>query len=213
VLDQLHRLVHRGEHPEAQQVELDEPQRLDVALVELDDDAAGHRRPFERGDVDERRGGDEHPAAVDAEVARETVDPGAELEPTLPVAHADGGATDRLGSRLGLDPGDRRLRVRWRIPVDRPPDLVGAAARRLELATLRVDGPAVDQRRAVARATALAQPGHAGRRVARSALIVRGAAAPHPGHGRQRVRARFLSSTNPRVGRKDRTPLVARIHA
>ena len=38
VLDQLERLVHRGEHPEPEQVELDELERLDVALVELDDD-------------------------------------------------------------------------------------------------------------------------------------------------------------------------------
>ena len=48
--------------PEAEQVELDELERLDVALVELDDDAAGHRGPLQRRDVDERRGGHEHAA-------------------------------------------------------------------------------------------------------------------------------------------------------
>jgi hypothetical protein len=85
VLDQLERLVHRGEHPEPEQVELDQLERLDVALVELDDDAIDHRRPLDRGDVDERGRGHEHPARMDREVAREAVDPGAELEPALPV--------------------------------------------------------------------------------------------------------------------------------
>ena len=85
VLDELERLVHRGEHPEPQQVELDELERLDVALVELDDDPIGHRRPLDRRDVDERRGRHEHAARVDREVAREAVDPGAELQPALPV--------------------------------------------------------------------------------------------------------------------------------
>ena len=85
VLDELERLVDRGEHPEPEQVELDELERLDIALVELDDDPILHRRPLDRGDVDERRSRHEHPAAVDRQVAREAVDPGAELEPALPV--------------------------------------------------------------------------------------------------------------------------------
>ena len=48
VLDELERLVDRGEHAEAEQVELDELERLDVALVALDDDPVGHRGPLER---------------------------------------------------------------------------------------------------------------------------------------------------------------------
>ena len=110
VLDQLERLVHRGEHPEPEQVELDELERLDVALVELDDDPIDHRRPLERGDVDERRRGHQHPARVDRQVAREAVDPGAELEPALPVGQPDRRAAAGLRRRLGLDPGDRRRR-------------------------------------------------------------------------------------------------------
>ena len=62
VLDQLDGLVDRGEHPEPEQVELDELELLDVALVELDDDPVLHRRPLDRRDVDERCRGDEHPA-------------------------------------------------------------------------------------------------------------------------------------------------------
>ena len=65
VLDELERLVHRGQHPEAQQVQLDELERLDVALVELDDDAILHRGALDRRDVDERRGRHEHAARVD----------------------------------------------------------------------------------------------------------------------------------------------------
>ena len=64
VLDQLERLVHRREHPEPEQVELDESERLDVALVELDHDPVDHRRPLEWRDVDEA-GGHQHAARVD----------------------------------------------------------------------------------------------------------------------------------------------------
>ena len=107
VLDELERLVHRREHPEAQQVQLDELERLDVALVELDDDPVHHRRPFQRRDIDERRRGHQHPARMDAEMAREAIDPGTELQPAFPVAHPDRAAAARLGRRLRLDPGDR----------------------------------------------------------------------------------------------------------
>ena len=105
--DELEGLVDGGEHAQAEQVQLDQLERLDVALVELDDDPVLHRRPLERGDVDERRRRHEHPARVDAEVAREAVDPGAELEPALPVAEADRAAAAGLGRRLGFNPGDR----------------------------------------------------------------------------------------------------------
>ena len=49
------------------------------------------------------------PPRVDREVAREAVDPGAELEPALPVREADRGAATGLRRRLRLDPGDRRV--------------------------------------------------------------------------------------------------------
>ena len=200
VLDQLERLVHRGQHPEPEQVELDELEGLDVALVELDDDPIDHGRPFQRRDVDERRGGHQHPARMDREMAREAIDPGAELEPALPVREADRRAAAGLGRRLRLDSRDRGMGGRralvgaaWRrrIPARRAPELVrraalvrgaplvGAARRRLELATLRVDPPAVDERwrdqpvrvRLVAGPAARPQPGDAGRRVARTALV------------------------------------------
>ena len=107
VLDQLDRLVDRGQHPEAQQVQLDQLQRLDVALVVLGHDAAGHRRSLQRGDIDQRCGGDQHPAGVDRQVAGKAVDPGAELEPALPVGEVLGRAAAWLGRRFGFDASDR----------------------------------------------------------------------------------------------------------
>ena len=88
-LDVAQRIVDGREHAQAEQVELDELHRLDVTLVVLDDDAPRHAGPLERRDVDQRRPGDEHAADVDAEVARETVDPSAQLEPALPGREAD----------------------------------------------------------------------------------------------------------------------------
>jgi hypothetical protein len=85
MFDEPHGLSHGREHPEPEQVQLDELERLDITLVELDDDPVDHRRALDRSDVDERCRGHEHAAAVDGKVARETVDPGAELQPALPV--------------------------------------------------------------------------------------------------------------------------------
>ena len=112
-LDQLERLVDRGEHAEAEQVELDQLERLDVALVELDDDAVRHGGPLQRRDVDQRRGGHEHAAGVDGEVAREAVDAGAERQPALPVRHAGRGAAAHVRGawRLRLDPRHARMRL------------------------------------------------------------------------------------------------------
>ncbi len=198
VLDELERLVDRGEHPEPEQVELDELERLDVALVELDDDAVVHRRPLERRDVDERRRGHEHPARVDREVAREAVDPGAELEPALPVGEADGRAAAGLRRRLRLDPCHRRRSRRRRVPAGRPPEPVRSALRaawwRFELAALRVDPAAVDELRRdqpvgvrlVAGPAARPQPGDAGRRVAGAALVIVATTGPDR---RRRLRA------------------------
>src|ERR1035437_3827623 len=104
LLDELERLVDGGQHPQAEQVELDELERLDVALVELDDDSVGHGGALDRREVDQRRRGHEHAAGVDAEVAGEAVDAGAERQPALPVGKSGGGA----GTPRGGD-------LRWRL--------------------------------------------------------------------------------------------------
>ena len=90
-------------------------------------------------------------------MAREAVDPGAELQPALPVAHADRRAAAGLRRELGLDAGDRGMAgrralvgapgVRRRIPVGRPAELVRPPRRRLQLAALGVDGAALHERR------------------------------------------------------------------
>ena len=127
--DQLERFVDRGQHAQAEQVQLDQLECLDIALVELDDHSVGHGGTLDRRDVDQRRGRHEHAAGVDAEVAREAVDAGTERQPALPVRKGGGGATARLRGRggrhfLGREPGDARRGVARSALVfrpDRPP--------------------------------------------------------------------------------------------
>ena len=72
-LDQLDRALHRGEHPQPQQVDLQEAGVRAGILVPLHDLAALHRRRHDRAAVDQRPGGHDHPARVLAEVARQPV--------------------------------------------------------------------------------------------------------------------------------------------
>ena len=169
VFDELEGLVDGGQHAQAEQVELDELERLHVALVELDDDPSRHRRPLERRDVDERGRRHEHPARMDAQVAREAIDAGAELQPAFPVREVAGAAAAGLRTGLRLDAGDRRVagpvpgfrglsglrsaaahrlggRCR-RVPAFGPPEPIRPPARRLEHARLGVDPPPVDRAR------------------------------------------------------------------
>ena len=193
VLDELERLVHRGEHPEAEQVELDELERLDIALVELDDDPVDHRRPLDRRDVDERRRGHEHAARVDRQVAREAVDPGAELEPALPVGQADRGTAAGLRGRLGFDARDRARvrRGRRRVPHRRSPEPVRLARGRQRHAMVRIHRHRAGWRPEdpVPRPAPRPEPGHARRRIARAALVVGRPAAPQLGHRCEPIRA------------------------
>src|SRR5262249_61757040 len=126
----------------------------------------------------------EEAAAVDGEVARESVDPGAELEPALPVAEALRAAAPGLRRRLRLDAGDGGLVAapphglgprRGRIPMVRPAEAIRLARLGLRHPALRVDQTALDERRrdqllAVrgrARPAAVPQPGDARRHAAR----------------------------------------------
>ena len=83
-LDAVEGVGHHAQRPQAEQVDLHEAELLDVLLVVLGHDPAGHGGALDRDEVDERRPGDEHAADVDAEVAREAVDLGAQLEEPLP---------------------------------------------------------------------------------------------------------------------------------
>ena len=72
--DQVHREVQRGEHPEAQQVELHQACRGAVVLVPLQDRAVRHAGPLDRAELHQRTVGHHHPARVDTEVAGEVED-------------------------------------------------------------------------------------------------------------------------------------------
>ena len=70
---------HRGLHPDAEHVELEQPEVLDVVLVELAhreaDEAGLDRRPVEQRGV-----GQQHPARMDGDVAGQPVEPLDEVE-------------------------------------------------------------------------------------------------------------------------------------
>ena len=72
-LDLLHAALDRREHPQAEQVDLQEAGVGAGVLVPLDHLAALHRRGHHRAAVDQRPGGDDHPAGVLGEVARQAV--------------------------------------------------------------------------------------------------------------------------------------------
>ena len=78
--DDRDRLFEHGEHPEPEQINFDDPEVGAVLLVPLDDDAAGHRGGLQRHDLVERARADHHPAAVLAEMARETLEPAHQLD-------------------------------------------------------------------------------------------------------------------------------------
>src|SRR5699024_7041542 len=61
-------VVQGGEHAQAQQVELDQPDGRAVVLVPLQDGPPGHARPFDGHHVRHRSVADHHAPGVDAEV-------------------------------------------------------------------------------------------------------------------------------------------------
>ena len=101
-LDPVQGVRDHAQGPQAEEVDLHQAELLDVLLVVLGHDSVGHGGALDRDELDERRPGDEHAADVDAEVAREAVDLGTQLEEPLPsVAHGV------LG--VGLDVGRTRF--------------------------------------------------------------------------------------------------------
>ncbi len=139
-------------------------------------------------------------------MAREAIDPSAELQPALPMAEADRGTAAGLRRRLRLDASDRRLarrptpahrrrRRRGRVPAVGPAQPIRLARRRLDLATLRIDGPTLDERRRHEAVALLRvsgplprpQPGDARRRVAGATLVPGRATTPDRRPRRQRI--------------------------
>ncbi len=78
--DEVDHVVQRREHAEAEQIEFDEPDGGAVVLVPLQDGATGHACPFDGDDIGDGTVADHHPARVDSEVSRKTLDLGCEPE-------------------------------------------------------------------------------------------------------------------------------------
>src|SRR5204863_1987965 len=75
--------VEDGEGREAEEVELDQADRLDVVLVELRNDVVGAFGGIKRAVVDEATGRDQHAAGMHADVAYQALELLAELEELL----------------------------------------------------------------------------------------------------------------------------------
>ncbi len=137
--DQVNRTMQRFEHPQAQQVELDQADRRAVVLVPLQHAAVGHRRPLDRADVDHRPVADHHAAGVDAQMTREA------LQLRRQVDHRCGYGVRRGGRgripRRGGDLAERSPPVE----LSRPPvQLPGGEAQRPAGVADRRPGPVGD---------------------------------------------------------------------
>ena len=77
-------LLDRREHPEPEQVDLQEAGVAAAVLVPLADLAAGHRRGLHRDEVDQRPRRDDHAARVLADVARQPGDLARQLAERVP---------------------------------------------------------------------------------------------------------------------------------
>ena len=137
--DLVDRVRHRRLHPDAEHVELEQPEVLDVVLVELAHREPGVRRLHRRA-VEQGRVGEQHPAGVHGDVPGQAVEPLHEpeqqVEPSLPqprrpqlgqVAQRDPGVAgpdvrERLGDRVDL--ADRHAE-RGADVAHRVPDAVG----------------------------------------------------------------------------------------
>ena len=187
-LDLGHRVRHRGLHPDAEHVELEQPEVLHVVLVELAHREAGeaglHRRAVEQGGV-----GEQHPARVQGDVAGQPVEPldqpEHQVEPVAPPARrpaaraARAAPSGRRGpgcagtpwrsrrSRRAASRARRRRRARraapGRCPSSRPPRTARRRSGRGSPRRPRSAAPTPRRRRC------RAAPGAAGRGTAPSA--------------------------------------------
>ena len=108
--DAVDRILDRGQHPEPEQVDLQEPGVAAAVLVPLADLPAGHRRRLHRDEIDERTRRDDHSARVLADVTREPGDllrQRAERLPARPCVPA-GDAFELLPTRVASQPSVTR---------------------------------------------------------------------------------------------------------
>ena len=156
--DLLDAVLDRREHPEPEQVDLEEAGVGARVLVPLADLPPGHRRGLHRDELDERPRRDHHPARVLRDVARQAGDLGRQLGERAPArrerrcARASGSSGELLGDALRVPAvGDARepLELGERQP-ERLADVADRAAR-------AVGGEARDERGVLA-AVALGDP-------------------------------------------------------
>jgi hypothetical protein len=100
---QVDRVAHRRQHPHREHVELEQPQRRDVVLVELAHRVAGSRA-LQRGAVAQGGVGQQDPARVQGEVAGEAVDALDDVEQPLELARVEP-CTRSSGSVRSTAPG------------------------------------------------------------------------------------------------------------
>jgi len=81
---ELDALLHQRQHPEGEEVDLDEARIVAGVLVPLAHDAVRHRRALERHELHERPARDDHPAHVLRHVARQPRDLLRQLAQLLP---------------------------------------------------------------------------------------------------------------------------------
>ena len=94
--DLVHAALHRREHPQAQQVDLQEARVRARLLVPLHHLAARHRSRLDRADLVQWLGGDDHPARVLAHVARQSPGVPYQTDERLPARRGGAPAPDRL---------------------------------------------------------------------------------------------------------------------
>ena len=117
LFDETQAPVEVGERPQAQEIHLEQAQRLHVGLVPLDDGAARHRRILHGDQVGHRLVAQQEAAGMDREVAREVAELARQLS-EVPMRGSVGvqsclgqhGGSDLAGAGQELcQPGERGL--------------------------------------------------------------------------------------------------------
>ena len=108
--DLLDALLDRRQHPQAEQVDLQEAGVVARVLVPLAHLPAGHRRRLDGDELDQRPRRDHHPARMLRDVAREPADLGAELAERAPAGRGE--LRVRIGQRRQLVPDAPGVAVR-----------------------------------------------------------------------------------------------------
>ncbi len=139
-VDQRQRTPDRREHAQRQHVDFQQPERIQIVLVPLNDAALGHRGVLDRHQFRERPARDHEPAGVLRQVARKTLQHAQQRDQLLH-HHAVGveaGFAHALGQHVAAVPPGERFR--------QPVDFLHAQAERLADVAHRALGAIGDDR-------------------------------------------------------------------